>query len=313
MASVSVVIPLYNKARHIRRTIESVLAQTYRDFELIVVDDGSTDGSRAEASQRVDPRVRVLSQKNAGECAARNRGIQESSCDLVAFLDADDEWLPSFLDTVMGLRARHPEAGAYATAYCFCENEKRREVNFCGCPQTPEGGLIDDYFLAACLGDPPVCSSCIMIPKAVFAKAGGFPVGVGTGGDLDTWARVALRYRVAWSKVLGAVYHLSADNRVAGSECKPDVACAAAIEAFLASGQSPVSSPAYVKEYLTRLRLAMARSELSHGQKVYVKDLFRRTRGTKLFRTQRRAVGASLLIPSWLVRTLSNVSRRFRE
>jgi glycosyltransferase involved in cell wall biosynthesis len=312
VASVSVVIPLYNKVRHIRRTIESVLAQTYADFELLVIDDGSTDGSGAEARQCTDPRVRVITQVNAGECAARNRGIAEAACELVAFLDADDEWLPCFLETVMGLRARHPAAGIYATAFCTSVGGQRSEREYHACPQSPEGGLIDDYFRAACLGDSPAWSSCVMIPKAVLVEVGGFPVGVRTGGDLNTWVRIALRYRVAWSKTVGAVYHLSADNRVSGSECKTDVAFAAVVEEFLASGQQPITGRTNVEEFVTRIRLVLAKNHLLHGKKSCARDLYRRTRGTVLFKKRRRNVGALLLLPSWLLRTLSSIAQKFR-
>ena len=94
---VSVVIPLYNKVRDIRRAVESVLAQTWQDFEIIVVDDGSTDGSGERGAPNSQPAAPRVAQPNAGECAARNRGIQDAASELVAFLDADDEWLPCFL------------------------------------------------------------------------------------------------------------------------------------------------------------------------------------------------------------------------
>jgi cellulose synthase/poly-beta-1,6-N-acetylglucosamine synthase-like glycosyltransferase len=113
---VSVVIPLYNKARHIARAVQSVRGQTWQDFEIIVVDDGSTDGSGDVVRQIADARFRLITQLNGGECAARNRGIAEAACDVVAFLDADDEWLPAFLETVVALRQRFPDCGMYATA-----------------------------------------------------------------------------------------------------------------------------------------------------------------------------------------------------
>ena len=89
---ISVVIPLYNKEKYIKRAIESVLNQTFQKFEIIVVNDGSTDKS-AEIVQNIkDPRIRLINQKNAGVSAARNRGIQEAKYEYIAFLDADDFW-----------------------------------------------------------------------------------------------------------------------------------------------------------------------------------------------------------------------------
>jgi len=94
---ISVIIPLFNKAAYIERALASVAAQTFTDYEVIVIDDGSTDGGAAVAANSRDPRVRVLSQPNTGPGAARNRGLAEASGEFIAFLDADDEWLPDFL------------------------------------------------------------------------------------------------------------------------------------------------------------------------------------------------------------------------
>jgi glycosyltransferase involved in cell wall biosynthesis len=101
--NVSVVIPLYNKAPYIQRAIDSVLAQTYADFELIIVDDGSTDGSGDIVRQYADPRIRLIVQENAGPGAARNRGLREANAEYIAFLDADDEWLPMYLEEQLRL------------------------------------------------------------------------------------------------------------------------------------------------------------------------------------------------------------------
>ncbi len=111
----SVVIPLYNKASHVRRAIESVLAQSVRDFELIVVDDGSTDGGLDVVRSVEDGRIHVVQQQHSGVSAARNRGAQEAAAEVVAFLDADDTWTPEFLKTAMSLRERLPEAAVWGT------------------------------------------------------------------------------------------------------------------------------------------------------------------------------------------------------
>ena len=116
---VSVIIPLYNKAAHVRRSLDSVAAQTFRDFEVIVVDDGSTDGGERAAAEYADARFRLVSQKNAGPGAARNRGIREASGGLLAFLDADDEWLPEYL--ARGVRLLD-ETGAAAVASCYFQH-----------------------------------------------------------------------------------------------------------------------------------------------------------------------------------------------
>src|SRR5207249_4329253 len=116
--NVSVVIPLYNKAPFVRRALDSVLAQTHRALEVLVVDDGSTDGGGAVVAACPDPRVRLITQPNAGPGPARNRGLDEAAGPLVAFLDADDEWLPNYLETCVALLERHgPDIACVSTGY----------------------------------------------------------------------------------------------------------------------------------------------------------------------------------------------------
>ena len=108
MSSVSVVIPLYNKAPHISRAINSVLGQTSPPEEIIVIDDGSTDGGGDIVKAYQDPRIRYIRQENQGVSAARNRGIELAKGELIAFLDADDAWKPKFLETISEMRSLYP-------------------------------------------------------------------------------------------------------------------------------------------------------------------------------------------------------------
>ncbi|MDP8208206.1 MAG: glycosyltransferase family A protein [Candidatus Electryonea clarkiae] len=145
--TISVVIPLYNKEQYIARAIQSVLSQTYNDFELIVVDDGSTDASAKVVEEFNDPRQRLIRQPNAGECAARNRGIAESRTELIAFLDADDQWLPEHLIAIKCLSEKYPECGAFATAYDIVDPPYHRyTANFETIPKAPWVGIIPNYF-----------------------------------------------------------------------------------------------------------------------------------------------------------------------
>lgn len=212
-ASVSVVIPLFNKGNCIERAIRSVLGQTVPCHEILVVDDGSTDGGHRVVERIQEHRIKLFRQQNQGCSAARNKGIAEAQGGLVAFLDADDEWKPWFLEVVLNLRATYPEAGAYATAYEIQEPDGRvwapsyREI-----PAPPWEGIIPNFFRSA-LGYGPVWTSAVAVRRKVLDQVGYFVLRPGLGQDRELWARIALRYPIAFSWRMGAVYHTEAENR----------------------------------------------------------------------------------------------------
>ncbi len=212
--AISAVIPLYNKASYISRALNSVLAQTFQDFEVIVVDDGSTDRGAAIVKEFTDSRIRLIHQENRGVSAARNRGIEASRAELVAFLDADDEWLPKHLETIAHLRIKFPNAGAYSTAYIIHEqNGQRKCPKYHAIPSSPWEGVIPSYFLSSALGNYPVNSSTLCIERGVYEDIGGYPVGVSYGEDAYFWGRIALRYPIAFSWETGAIYRRDAHGR----------------------------------------------------------------------------------------------------
>ena len=212
MLEVSIVIPLYNKALYIERALRSVLTQTFQDLEIIVIDDGSTDNGAEVVRSLSDSRIRLIQQKNAGVSAARNKGIELANTDLIAFLDADDAWKPKFLETILRLRKKYPAAGAYATAYeMVFPSGKVGVPKFKAIPSSPWEGLIPSYFRSA-LGTPPVYSSAIAVPKTVFRVVKTFLTGEPLGEDLDMWGRIALKYPIAFSWVIGATYYMDVNS-----------------------------------------------------------------------------------------------------
>lgn len=214
MQKVSVVIPLYNKELHIKRAIRSVLVQSIQNFEVIVVDDGSTDDSPEVVKGFKDPRIHLIQQENAGVSAARNKGIQESQTDFITFLDADDEWMPNFLETILRLREKYPKAGAYTTAYLMCTaNGQLVKPDYKAIPPAPWEGLLPNFFRVVSRTDHPFSASTMGIPKRVFFEIGRFSVGVWRGEDKDMWGRIALKYLIAFSWNVGAIYHLDAADR----------------------------------------------------------------------------------------------------
>jgi len=201
----SIVVPLYNKEKWVRRALESVRAQTHSDFELIVVNDGSTDGSErvvAEYAQG-DPRIHLINQPNSGASAARNSGIHRAKADWIAFLDADDEWEPEFLAEVARVMVSLPDdVSIIATNY----EEKGKPVVHEG---LPESGILDNYF-GACLatGRNLVWTSACVVRARALREIGGFKFGMYGGmEDVDCWTRLALRGRVFFLSRTLAAYH----------------------------------------------------------------------------------------------------------
>lgn len=206
---ISVVIPLYNKEKQIAHTLQSVFNQTFQDFEIIIVDDGSTDGSVAEVEKFSDSRIRLIHQKNAGVSAARNRGIEEAKSDLIAFLDADDEWKPEYLATQYHLSQKYPDCNVFACNYEFRNLEgKVTPTIIRKLPFTGEDGILSNYFEVASCSHPPLWTSSIVVKKQAIQAIGGFPVGIRSGEDLLTWARLAVNGQIAYSKKVVAIYDL---------------------------------------------------------------------------------------------------------
>ncbi len=202
-------MPLYNNEHEVKRAVASVLNQSFTGFELIIVNDGSTDTSLYVVQSYRDERITVIHQKNQGVSAARNIGIRAARCGLVALLDADDEWKPDFLRTIIALSEQFPECSVFATNYFYMEQDGTvRETILNGLSTLPYRGVLRDYFLVAVQSDPPLWSSAVAIRKAAFESVGGFPVGITIGEDLLTWARLAVHYSIAYTTERLAIFHL---------------------------------------------------------------------------------------------------------
>lgn len=205
---ITIIIPLYNKEASIATALRGVLAQSYQDFEVVVVDDGSTDGGAAVVEQFDDPRIRLIRQANGGVSAARNRGIAEARGEHVAFLDADDEWMPTFLEEIAALIAAYPECKARATNYIFKSNGVQSPTLLRKIPFTEERGVLTNYFEVASCSHPPMWTSAVCIDRDLLQEIGGFPVGIKSGEDLLVWARTAVRTQWAYSMKPLAQYNL---------------------------------------------------------------------------------------------------------
>ena len=180
--AVSVVIPTYNRRRQVERAAASVLAQTFQDFELLVIDDGSHDGT-GQSLGGLDERVRYRWQANRGPAAARNAGIHLARGPVVAFLDADNRWLPEHLEVVAAVLARHPETVLASTCPGFRASGS----------QPPQDARLIDALPLALMGNSFGYVSCIAVRRDVLLAIGGFDEELAVGEDDDLWLRLAMK------------------------------------------------------------------------------------------------------------------------
>lgn len=206
----SVIIPLYNKAPYIKKALESVRSQTFKDFEIVVVDDGSTDNSFTVAKTLLedsDVRFQLKHQDNAGVSTARNNGVLLSKGDYLCFLDADDWWAPSFLEKMNELILAYPNAGIYGMNYYIVKNgHERVAVHFA------KTGYIN-YCQSYRKMQMPLWTGAVAIPRVVFCDIGGFKPFLRLGEDFDVWIRIALKYNVAFSDEPQAYYCQDSDPK----------------------------------------------------------------------------------------------------
>jgi glycosyltransferase involved in cell wall biosynthesis len=185
---VSVIIPTYNRGRVIKEAIDSVLAQDYTEFELIVVDDGSTDHT-SDVLDSYRNVIKVLSQKNKGVSAARNRGISEAYGKFIAFLDSDDLWLPQKLSTQVEFFNQTSDALICQTEEVWVRNGIR--VNPKKRHKKPSG-MIFIPSLELCLVSP----SAVMIQRSLFDRVGEFDETLPACEDYDLWLRISCRFPI---------------------------------------------------------------------------------------------------------------------
>lgn len=222
----SVIIPLYNKAPYVAKAIQSVLAQTFTDYEMVIVDDGSKDESAEIAAQIIDghDNCRLIKQENAGVSVARNNGVAVSQGEYLCFLDADDWWEPMFLEEMAKLIEEFSEAGIYGTNYTIVNETKHRtRVAKIGVEEGFEKGYINYCRVYAKTLYMPLWTGAVCIPRKVFDEMQGFPQGIKLGEDFMLWIRIALKYKVALLNKSLAYYNQDVDvaNRGVGRLHKP--------------------------------------------------------------------------------------------
>ena len=279
----SIIIPLYNKEHFITDTINSALNQDFKAFEIIVVNDGSTDKSLEKVKAIGDPRIQVFSIENSGVSAARNFGIKKANSEYIVFLDADDLWEENHLSNLHELLKTFPDCGLYATAYSKKQENKILKVKYHQIPNSPNWmGIISDYFDASKF-NTIAWTSAVMVPRIILENLNGFDekITLGAGEDTDLWIRIALRHPVAFYNSATAIHNLHADNRLSNSHTSQRVYL------NLDTYETDAKSNPSLKTYLDINRFSLGMQYMLVGNKDKAQTYFRSLNPKNLNRKQR--------------------------
>jgi glycosyltransferase involved in cell wall biosynthesis len=206
MAFFSVIIPLYNKEDYIEDTIKSALNQTFTDYEILVINDESTDKSKDLVLGFTSEKIHLYNQKNQGVSVARNLGIEKSKGKLIAFLDADDLWFPNHLEELSRLYHNFPHCGIYCSRYKIKMTKNHFQIPYFNGMDNSYNGIVKNYFLS----NSPfrvTWTSSLAIPKEVLKKTGGFTPEVSNGQDLELWTKIGIHYPIAVTDQITAIYN----------------------------------------------------------------------------------------------------------
>ena len=214
MPRFSVVIPLYNKENFIENTIQSLLNQTFSDFEVLVVNDCSTDTSEQLVARFDDPRINIIQHSvNKGLSASRNTGIKSANANYIAFLDADDLWKPSFLEKIDVLINQYPEASLFATKYEVLHKKNRIVTHDFKLKNFTKHGIIKNFFESN-LNQSIYYPSCLCVKKMVFEDVGYYNEEVNYSEDVDFNLRAHATYKLAYWDEAAVTYLLDSENQI---------------------------------------------------------------------------------------------------
>ncbi|MFY7810865.1 MAG: glycosyltransferase family 2 protein [Flavobacterium sp.] len=215
----SIIIPLYNKENTIENTVKSVLNQSFKNFELIIINDGSTDHSLEKILKFKDFRIKIKSTENKGVSQARNLGIEKATQPYIAFLDADDIWKNNHLEVLKNLILDYPNAGLYATKYKFIYDNGHQIIPFFIDITKDFRGTVPNFFKSSAVYRI-AWTSCVCVPKNILDIIGIFDeeITLGAGEDTDLWTRIAIKYPVAIDSKITSIYNFEGENHLSNEK-----------------------------------------------------------------------------------------------
>ena len=298
----SVIIPLYNKAAYIEAALASVLAQTHAQWEVVVVDDGSTDAGAQQVLACTDARVRLVRQPNGGVSRARNRGIAEARGELICFLDADDWYGPVYLETMVRMAQQHPAGAFFACGFERIADGSPAVLHYQGAAPR-ETQLLDDFFERRRRVGPFFCTNSVAVRRTdLLPLQPCFPEGESAGEDQDLWFRLAERLKLGFTPEQLVAYRVD----VAGSLCAVEAVDVLA-PTFTRLEQRalgwPASDPmrASALRLVSDARVSVARAALARGRRGAALAGLRRAAGGGMSRHWWVTLALCCFLPTSLV------------
>ncbi len=289
----SIIIPLYNKEHYIENTLKSVLNQTFTDFEILIINDGSTDTSEQKILNFKDDRINYFSKKNEGVSTARNLGIEKATSNYITFIDADDFWYPDFLETIHKGITLFPKEKVFTAAI---EIETPKKIFSAQYSIVKKNDYEIVNFFEASSKESIICTSCAVFHRNVFEKVGVFDTSIKSGQDTDLWIRIGLKYPIVFSwKILARYVYdensLSKNKKYTTSKLN-----------FLKFIEEEKSNP-WLKKYLDLNRFSIAiKSKLNNDKATFTTNY--QAINLKNLSSKKRFL---LILPSFLLKKLIHI------
>lgn len=309
----SVIIPVYNGAKYIDNSVESVFNQTYSDWELIIVNDGSND-STADVLKKYEnhSKIRVIHQSNAGVSVARNNGFKASQGEYIAFLDADDIWHTNHLEVMADLIKKYPDAGMYCT-FTRCELVNGSVIDT---PEYFKDGT-DDVYLEDFLKEYHKNKSAKMftvittcLSKEAYIKSGGFPAGCKIGEDLELSLVVSAYYPVVLSKKATATYKKENSSATKTKSFDPEWRFFETVNSLYADNSIPFEKRENLKKVMDWFKMRRCRHYLIEGERKKAYSVHKNMNKSNISKKDLIINAVLLITPAWAVKRIFNIRWR---
>lgn len=303
----SVIMPVYNGEKFISDAIESIINQTEKNWELIVVNDGSTDGTKNVLEKYADnDKIKVINQQNGGVSVARNVGVNNAKYDYITFLDADDVWCKNHLSVMASLIEKYPSAGLYAS-FSMAELVNGDVIEECEYFKgKPDDILLEDFFeeydkdkSAKMFNIGTTC-----VTKEAFFKAGGFPVGCKIGEDLELSLRVATYYPVALTKIATGVYKKENSTATKEKSFDPNWGFFDGVEELYQDAAIPAEKRENLRRVMQWFSMRRYRHYMIEGERKRALEVYKNT-DKRCISTKDRIINRALmLLPTGAIRKI---------